>query len=74
MIFFSNIAVPNIVSGNLTASISDYFPQFFAAPNIFFNNSYLKSNNYEREWSRFYYENFVLDYFSVNWDNIFASI
>ena len=44
---FSNMAVPNISSGNLTASISDYLPQFLVAPNIFFNASYPKSNIYE---------------------------
>ena len=32
---FSNIAVPNIISGNLTASTSDHLPQFLVAPNIF---------------------------------------
>ena len=43
------MAVPNIVSGNLTASISDHLPQFLVAPNFFFNASYTKSNNYERQ-------------------------
>ena len=33
---FSNIAVPSIISGNLTA-ISDHFPQFLLALNIFFS-------------------------------------
>ena len=70
---FSNMAVSNIISGNLTASISDHLPQFLEAPNIFFNVSYPKSNNYERDWSRFDQQNFVLDYFSVNWDNILVS-
>ena len=55
---FSNMAVPNIISSNLTASISDHFPQFLVAPNIFFNSSYHKSNNYEKDWSRFDQENF----------------
>ena len=66
---FSNMPVPNIISGNLRSSISDHLPQFLVAPNIFFNASYTKSNNYERDWSRFDQENFVLDYFSVEWDN-----
>ena len=47
---FSNMAVPNIISGNLTASISDHLPQFLVASNIFFNSSYHKSNNYEKDW------------------------
>ena len=38
------MAVLNIISGNLTASISDHLPQFLAAPNILFNASYPKSN------------------------------
>ena len=70
---FSNMAVPNIISGNLTASISYHLPQFLVAPNIFFNGSYPKSNNYERDWSRLDQENFVLDYFSVKWDNVLLS-
>ena len=70
---FSNMAVPNIISGNLTASISDHLPQFLVARNSFFNASYPKSNNYERDWSRFDQENFVLDYFSVEWDNVLIS-
>ena len=70
---FSNMAVPNIISGNLTASILDHLPQFLVAPNIFFNAFYPKSNNYERDWSRFDHENFVLDYFSVEWNNVLLS-
>ena len=70
---FSNMAVPNIISGNLTASTSDHLPQFLVAPNIFFNVSYPKSNNYERDWSRFDQENFVLAYLSVEWDNVLIS-
>ena len=67
------MAVPNIISGNLTASISDHLPKFLVAPNIFFNASYPKSNNYERDWSRFDQENFVLDYFSVEWNKVLIS-
>ena len=66
---FSNKAVPNIISINLTVTISDHLPQFLVAPNIFFNASYPISNNFERDWTRFDQENFVLDYFSVEWDN-----
>ena len=67
------MAVPNIISGNLTASISDHLPQFLVAPNIFFNTSYPKSNNYERDWSGFDQENLVLDFFSVEWDIVLIS-
>ena len=47
---FSNMALPNIISVNLTACISDYLLLFLVAPNIFFNASFPKSNNYERDW------------------------
>ena len=67
------MAVSNVISGNITASISDHLPQFLVAPNVFFNDSYPKSNNYERDWSRFDQENFVLDYFLVEWDNVLIS-
>ena len=40
---------------------------------LIFNAPYPKSNNYERDWSRFDQENFVLDYFSVEWDNFLLS-
>ena len=67
------MAVPNIISGNLTASVSDHLPQFLVAPNIFFNASYPKSNNHKRDRSRFDQQNFVLDYFSVELDNFLLS-
>ena len=34
---FSNVIDPDIVSGNLTATISDHLPQFAIIPNIFGN-------------------------------------
>ena len=63
---FSNMAVPNIISDNLTAFILDHLLQFLVAPNIFFNASYPKSNNYERDWSRYDQENFYLIVFQLN--------
>ena len=70
---FSNMAVPNIISGNITGCILDHLPQFLVAPNIFFNASHPRSNNYETDWSRCDQENFVLDCFSVEWDNFLLS-
>ena len=67
---FSNVTDPDIISGNLTATISDHLPQFSIIPNMFGNISGNKSNIYERDWSKFYRENFILDYFSVDWDNL----
>ena len=64
---FSNILPSEIISGNLTATISDNLPQFLFAPNIFSNPSYSKSNIFERGWSKFNKENFILDYFDKNY-------
>ena len=66
-------AAKNVEIRGLTASISDHLPQFLVAPNIFLNASYLKSSNYERDWSRFDQGNFVLDYFSIELDKFLLS-
>ena len=71
---FSNAVDADIISGNLTATISDHLPQFVIIPNRFGNNfnniSGNNSNIYERDWSRFDRENFILDYFSVHWEDL----
>ena len=67
---FSNIISTDIISGNLTATISDHLPEFLIAPEIFRNSPSNKSNYFERDWSNFNQENFILDYFSVNWKNV----
>ena len=67
---FSNVIDPDIISGNLTDTISDHLPQFSIIPNMFSNISGNKSNIYERDWSKFDQENFILDYFSVDWEDL----
>ena len=67
---FSNVIDPDIISGNLTATISDHLPQFAIIPNMFGNISGNKSNIYESYWSKFDLENFILDYFSVDWEEL----
>ena len=37
---------------------------------MFGNISDNKSNIYERDWSKFDQENFILDYFSVDWEDL----
>ena len=54
----------------MTAPISDHLPQFAIIPNMFGNISGNKSNIYERDWSKFDQENFILDYFSVDWEDL----
>ena len=67
---FSSAIDPDIISGNLTATISDHLPQFSIIPNMFGNVSGNKSNIYERDWSKFDQEKFILDYFSVDWEDL----
>ena len=67
---FSNTLIENAISGNLTATISDHLPQFIILPNVFSNPPSNKSNIYERDWSNFVQENFILDYFSVDWNSL----
>ena len=52
----------------MTATISDHLPQFAIIPNMFGNISGNKSKIYERDWSKFDRENFILDCFSVDWE------
>ena len=65
---FTNITLPDSISGNLTTTISDYLPQFLIVPNIFYNPLSNKSKIYERDWSNFDQENLILDYFSIDWN------
>ena len=67
---FSNVIDPDIILGNLTATISNHLPQFAIIPNMFGNISGNKSNIYEKDWSKFHWENFILDYFSVEWEDL----
>ena len=67
---FSNVIDPDIISGNLTATISDHLPQFSITANMFGTISGNNSNIYEQDWSKFDQENFILDYFSVDWGGL----
>ena len=67
---FSNVIDPDIISGNLTATISDHLPQFLIIPNMFGNIPGNKSNTYERDWFKFDRKNFILDYFFVDWEDL----
>ena len=60
---FSNVISYEVTFGNITATISDRLSQFLFIPNVFLNPSCQKSNIYERDWSKFVQQNFVLDYF-----------
>ena len=61
--------MPDSISGNLTA-ISDLLHQFLIVPNMFSNPPSNKFNIYDRDWSNFDQENFIIGYFSVDWNEM----
>ena len=63
---FSNLISPELISGDITATISDHLLQFLFVPNIMANPSTQKSNYYKKHWSQFKQENIILDYFDNN--------
>ena len=75
----SHIFLPDIIqpirvtsnSGNLTATVYDHhLPQLVIASNIFSNSPLgKKSNVYERKWTNFDGENFILDYLEEDWNS-----
>ena len=67
---FSNIISTDIISGNITATISDILSQLLIAPVIFGNFFSNRCNYFERGWGNLDYENFILRYFSVGRKNI----
>ena len=67
---FSNTLIGNIISGNLTATISDHLPHSIIIPNIFSNPPSNKSDIYERDWSHFVQENVMLDFFPSDWNSL----
>ena len=67
---FPNVIDPDIISGNLIAAISDHLPQFAIILNMFGNILDNKSNIYERNWSKFDQENFILDCFSLHREDL----
>ena len=63
---FSNVISKDIISGNFTNTISDHPPQFLVSLNTLVDLPFNKSNVFEKDWSNFDQENFVLDYFDID--------
>ena len=59
-----------MISGNITATISDHLPQFLFTPNVLSKASCQKSNIYDRDWSNSIQTDFVLDCFDKDWSNV----
>ena len=70
---YSNVITPNNILGSLTATISHHLSQIVVAPYIFSNLLSIQLNIFERDWSKFDQENFVLDYLSVDLENLIKS-
>ena len=54
---------------NLTVTISDHMYQFATISNMFGNIKKIDSDIYERDCCKFDRENFLLDYFSIDWED-----
>ena len=51
----------NTLIDNVFSNVIDYLPQFAIIPDMFGNKLGNKSNIYERDWSKFDQENFILN-------------
>ena len=67
---FSNAIYHEAISGNIAATISDHLPQFLFVLNALSNPSCQRSNIFERDWSKFVQQNFVLGYFDKDWSDV----
>ena len=63
---FTNIILPDSISGNLTATISDHLLLFLIVLNIFSNPLSNKSNIYGRDWSNF--DHSWLFFYKLEWN------
>ena len=70
---YSNVIFPNNILGNITATTLGHLPQFLIAPDMFSNPPPIKLNIFERDWSKFDQENFILDYLYVDRENLIKS-
>ena len=67
---FSNLISKEAIRGNLTSTMLDHLLQFLIVPSIFSNQPLSKSNIFERNWNKFSKEEFILNYFNADWDNV----
>ena len=59
---YSNVISPNNILGKIIATILDHLTQFLIAPDVFSNTPSTKLGTFERDWSKFDRENFILDH------------
>ena len=65
---FTNHLHPDMKSGNLSIKISDHLPSFMIVPTQNQNHLPKKQNLYTRKCKNFDRENFLLDYFEIDWN------
>ena len=66
---FTNYILPDKCSGNLTVSISDYFPSFLIIPIENKQHNSQRKIQYKRDTKNFSQDDFILDYLNVDWDS-----
>ena len=66
---FTNHLHPDMKSGNLSIKISDHLPSFMIVPTQNQNHLPKKHNLYSLKFQNFDRENFLLDYFEIDWNN-----
>ena len=67
---FSNATSSNLVSGNLTSSVSDHLPQFLIYPNMNKNFIPKQHNIHRRNLKNLDEKKFCEDFSNINWDDI----
>ena len=65
---FTNQTNPDIISGNITTTISDHLPSFVVIPKLNQRHLPKKHNILKRDIKNFDRENFLLDLLSIRWD------
>ena len=59
-----------MISGKITATISDLLSPFLFPPNVLLKASCQKSNICERAWSKVIQTDFALDYVDEDWSDV----
>ena len=59
------------ISGNFCHSISDHLPQFCIFPSVNLDEIVKNGPFYRQNWSKFNHEAFILDYFDIDWNQLF---
>ena len=65
---FHNYVINDIISGNLTISISDHLAQFLIIPYQDTNIKPKSTHVFKRNYSKFNQEDFLLDLLSIDWE------